>query len=90
MGFKRVRTVQGHAVPEHAYHAPGIFDPEVMRGPERAPDHVDEWDYPPGATVLNGMRGVQLYNCTQCGDTVAESEFDAHQCGYSQTDDADQ
>lgn len=91
MAIRRVRAVQAHPVPEHAYYSGGLFDPEVMASPKRGPDHEeDPWEFPPGATVLNGMKGVPLYRCTFCDGVVAESEFDAHQCGYSQTEDPDE
>lgn len=78
MSLKRVRTVQAHPVPDVAYPASGPqFDlaspPQIIRDYE-----TDE--FPPGATVLNGMKGVQLYVCEVCGVDVAESEFDGHLC----------
>ena len=76
--LRRVRTVQAHYVPDVAYMADGPnFDlpQEVGKIPDPGPD-----EFPPGATVLNGMQGVELFRCEVCNALVAESEFDGHLC----------
>ncbi len=70
--------------------SPGLFDASVAAPPvPMDPIRNLEWqedEAPKGATVLNHMMGVQLYECDYCGAVVAESEFDAHTCGYDQTE----
>lgn len=70
--------------------SPGLFDAAINRGPTpmdpRSVTTYEVEEFPPGATCLNGMMGVPLYTCDSCGSTVAEAEFDAHVCGYGETD----
>ena len=78
MAIKRIRAVQVHPVPKNGYYTP---DQVIDTGP---PTQIT-WDYPDGdpplgATVLNGMKGTEVYTCDTCGRTVAESEFDGHLC----------
>lgn len=80
MTIRRVRTVQAHYVPSTVHYADGPRF-EVQEIQYTAPPTVEDSEpFPPGATCLNGMQGVPLFECDRCGESVAESEFDLHRC----------
>lgn len=67
--------------------SPGLFDPAINARPQPMDmTKVPPTEFPPGATCLNGMQGVDLYSCDSCGATVTESEFDSHVCGQGVVD----
>ena len=74
----RTPAYQGHAVPKTAGHARGPFNPEILADPVIVVDEPEPEPY--GATAQNDYRGLKLYRCTYCGDTVTEEEIDAHYC----------
>lgn len=72
-------AVQGHAIPQTAHRPNGPFNREILAQPEVLhEDPVDDTPY--GATAQNDYRGLTLYRCSYCGDTVTEEEVDAHYC----------
>lgn len=89
MGLRRYKTIQGHPIPHVVGNIGVPWDPVLSHPPVKLePQEPNE--FPPGATVLNGFKGVQLFSCDRCGDVVAESEIPHHDCGYlAETDDED-
>lgn len=81
MSIRQVRTVQAHPVPSSVQYASGLRleVQETSYIPGRIPPAPEE-EFPPGATCLNNMQGVDLYRCSVCHELVAESEFEAHHC----------
>ncbi len=81
MSIRHVRAVQAHPVPSTVQHVPGLRleVQEMAYIPGTIPPAPDE-EFPPGATCLNNMQGVDLYRCSVCHQLVAEAEFDAHHC----------
>lgn len=76
MSIQRIPTVQGHPIVQ-GYHGGGFDIP--TRSEDILRDYEVE-EFPPGATCLNGMTGVELWVCEDCGRDVAEAEFDGHVC----------
>ena len=79
MRVVRRPAFQGHAVPATAGYARNPFDPQIMAQPQII--HEEPEPEPLSATAQNDYRGLKLYRCTYCGDTVTEEEVDAHFCG---------
>ena len=72
-----IEAEQGHAVPKTVMGARGPFG---KYEPARSADENPSDPYPSGATAQNGMRGVVLYDCNNCGATVREDNLDSHEC----------
>jgi hypothetical protein len=82
MTLIRIKTVQGHPVPSVVGGGVPPWEAQLFHRPGRLPSQETFSEFPAGATVQNGMQGVPLFSCDTCGDIVAESEMDAHVCGY--------
>lgn len=79
MTIRRIATVQGHPTPK-SVGSRSSLDPAITQGPQRMEPYDGE-EFPPGATVLNGMGlGVDMYQCDHCQAVVAESEVAHHTC----------
>lgn len=75
------RAVQAHAVPSRVMQYQAGFNvgtPSPVLAQEYDPDHL----YPDGATVQNGMQGVEIeyYECRDCSAILREDELDHHVC----------
>ena len=85
MSLIRIQCVQAHPVPKVVGGGSIPWDPALFARPEKFVERPEE--FPPGATVQNGMQGVPLFSCDACGTILAESEIPSHDCVLIEDDD---
>jgi hypothetical protein len=82
IGYLRVSQVGLEAHPQPVVPLPPVNEPEALPRARGVPYCAfDGLLYPPGATFCTACERDLLYDCVNCGATLAAANASCHRCG---------